>query len=330
MELKQVYDLLEANYVEDDDNMFRFAYSQPFLLWALTPPEYISAWHIGVRVSSTKKLVACITGVPATVQLRGEYLKIAEINFLCVHKKLRSKRLAPVLIKEVTRRVNRTDRWQAVYTAGVVLPRPVASARYWHRSLHPKKLVEVGFSSLGKRLTISRAMRLYKVNETPALDGIRLMEEKDIPQVTELLSKHLSEYQLRAVLSEAEVKHWLLPRQDVIWSYVRDSDGGNITDMFSFYLLPSSIMGNDKYKILNAGYSYYNVATSVPLKELMSDALVIAKQKGCDVFNALDVMGNESFLKELKFGVGDGYLRYYVFNWNCPEITPADVGLVLL
>jgi hypothetical protein len=33
-------------------------------------------------------------------------IKAVEINFLCVHKKLRSKRLAPVLIKEVTRRVN--------------------------------------------------------------------------------------------------------------------------------------------------------------------------------------------------------------------------------
>ena len=30
----------------------------------------------------------------------------------------RSKRLAPVLIKEITRRVNLTGRWQAVYTAG--------------------------------------------------------------------------------------------------------------------------------------------------------------------------------------------------------------------
>eukprot|EP00922_Rhytidocystis_sp_ex-Travisia-forbesii_P038414 GHVS01057234.1.p1 GENE.GHVS01057234.1~~GHVS01057234.1.p1 ORF type:complete len:445 (-),score=79.00 GHVS01057234.1:24-1358(-) len=329
VELRQVYELLEANYVEDDDNMFRFAYSEPFLLWALTPPEYFSAWHIGVRVTSTKKLVACITGVPATVQIRGKKLDIAEINFLCVYKKLRSKRLAPVLIKEVTRRVNLTNRWQAVYTAGVVLPKPVTAARYWHRSLHPKKLVEVGFSSLSKRLTISRAMRLYKVSDTPELEGIRLMEVADVAPVTQLLSNHLSEYQLRAVLSEDEVRHWLLPRQDVIWTYVRELNG-KITDMFSFYLLPSSIIGNDKYKILNAAYSYYNVATSVSLKELMSDALVVAKQKGCDVFNALDVMGNESFLKELKFGVGDGYLRYYVFNWKCPEMAPADVGLVLL
>ena len=56
--------------------------------------------------------------------------QMVEINFLCVHKKLRSKRVAPVLIKEITRRVHLQGLFQAVYTAGVVLPKPVASCRY--------------------------------------------------------------------------------------------------------------------------------------------------------------------------------------------------------
>ena len=54
---------------------------------------------------------------------------MVEINFLCVHKKLRSKRVAPVLIREITRRVNLQGIFQAVYTAGVVLPKPVACCR---------------------------------------------------------------------------------------------------------------------------------------------------------------------------------------------------------
>ena len=54
---------------------------------------------------------------------------MVEINFLCVHKKLRSKRVAPVLIREITRRVHLRGLFQAVYTAGVVLPKPVASCR---------------------------------------------------------------------------------------------------------------------------------------------------------------------------------------------------------
>lgn len=75
---------------------------------------------------------------------------MAEVNFLCVHKKLRSHRLAPVLIKEITRRVNLRDIWQAVYTAGIVIPTPISAARYHHRSLNIKKLIEIGFCSLGK------------------------------------------------------------------------------------------------------------------------------------------------------------------------------------
>lgn len=54
---------------------------------------------------------------------------MVEINFLCVHKKLRSKRVAPVLIREITRRVNLEGIFQAVYTAGVVLPKPVSTCR---------------------------------------------------------------------------------------------------------------------------------------------------------------------------------------------------------
>lgn len=61
--------------------------------------------------------------------------KMVEINFLCVHKKLRSKRMAPVLIREITRRVNLQGIFQAVYTAGVVLPKPVGTCRYASLSL---------------------------------------------------------------------------------------------------------------------------------------------------------------------------------------------------
>lgn len=32
-ELKELYTLLTENYVEDDDNMFRFDYSPDFLRW---------------------------------------------------------------------------------------------------------------------------------------------------------------------------------------------------------------------------------------------------------------------------------------------------------
>ena len=35
------------------------------------------------------------------------------------------------------------------------------------------------------------------------------------------------------------------------------------------------------------------------------------------MFNALNLMENESFLEKLKFGIGDGNFNYYLYNWKC-------------
>jgi glycylpeptide N-tetradecanoyltransferase len=329
-EATEIYFLLNENYVEDDDSMFRFDYSIEFLRWALTPPGYLQLLHLGVRVKTSKKLVGFITGIPAKISIHDQCVNMVEINFLCVHKKLRSKRLAPVLIKEITRRVNKQDVWQAVYTAGVVLPRPVSECRYYHRSLNPKKLIDVGFSHLGPRMTMARTIKLYKVPDSPQLSGMRQMEPKDVPRVFELVSGYLNKFALHPKFKEDELGHWMLPRKDVIYAYVRENDSGVVTDVVSFYSLPSSILNNEKYVLLKAAYSYWTVATTVPLHELMYDALIFARQHDFDVFNALNLMENESFLKELKFGIGDGFLQYYVYNWKCPKIAPSGMGLVLL
>ncbi|CAL5224452.1 g7141 [Coccomyxa viridis] len=329
--VEEVYQLLTMNYVEDDEAMFRFNYSQEFLQWALQPPGYQEDWVLGVRVSSSGKLVAFITGVPATVRVKGKEVSMVEINFLCVHKKLRSKRLAPVLIKEITRRVNLRGIWQAAYTAGVVLPKPVATAQYWHRSLNPKKLISVGFSRLAPRMTLARTLKLFKLPEEPQTPGLRPLTKQDVPQVTELLREYLSTYELAPVFTEEEVLHYLMPVEGVIETHVVEGKDGKLTDMLSFYTLPSTVIGNPTYKTLNAAFMYYTVAKETPLHQLMTDALILASTGGHDVFNALDIFENAKFLKDLKFGIGDGRLRYYLYNWRVKqELEAAQVGLVLL
>jgi len=127
------------------------------------------------------------------------------------------------------------------------------------------------------------------------------------------------------------VAHWLLPRDDVIVTYVVEDTSGKVTDFVSFYSLPSTIIGNDEYKTLRAAYSFYNVATVTPLKQLMQDALILANSLGYDVYNCLDLMDNQSILQDLKFGPGDGNLHYYLYNWKCAAALPSNqVGLVLM
>ncbi len=94
--------------------------------------------------------------------------------------------------------------------------------------------------------------------------------------------------------------------------------------------MPSSILKHEKHKILKVAYAFYTVANTVSLEELMRNALIIAKREEFDVFNALDIQDNEQFLKELKFGVGDGNLHYYLYNWRVPELKPNQLGVVLV
>ncbi|KAG8138923.1 putative Glycylpeptide N-tetradecanoyltransferase protein, partial [Naja naja] len=280
--LKELYMLLNENYVEDDDNMFRFDYSRiSFCGW-------LPQWHCGVRVSSNRKLVGFISAIPAHIRIYDSDKKMVEINFLCVHKKLRSKRVAPVLIREITRRVNLEGIFQAVYTAGVVLPKPATKT-----------------------------------------SGLRPMERKDIKAVQELINNYLKQFNLAPVMDEEEVAHWFLPQDHIIDTFVVENSNGVLTDFLSFYTLPSTVMHHPAHKSLKAAYSFYNVHTETPLLDLMNDALIIAKMKGFDVFNALDLMENKTFLEKLKFGIGDGNLQYYLYNWRCPGMDSEKVGLVL-
>ena len=134
-----------------------------------------------------------------------------QVNFLCVHKKLRSKRLAPVLIKEITRRVNVCGIFQAAYTAGIVLPKPVARCRYWHRSLNPKKLIEVGFSRLAARMTMTRTVKLYSLPEVPQTRGLRAMVANDVPQACAALNAHLMKYAIAPQLTEVRATRRAIP-----------------------------------------------------------------------------------------------------------------------
>ncbi|GMF14422.1 unnamed protein product [Phytophthora lilii] len=329
-EADEVYELLTKNYVEDDDSTFRFDYSVDFLQWALTPPGYHKDWHIGVRSTHNNKLMAFISGIPVRARVYADTMTMAEINFLCVHKRLRDRRLAPVLIKEVTRRVNLYNVWQAVYTAGVVLPMPVAQCRYFHRSLNPKKLIEVGFSPLPPRMTLAQTIKALKLPSNTLTPGFRAMERTDVSQVTRLLKEYLTKFHLAAEYNEEEIAHWMVPRVGVVNAYVVENpDTHDITDVCSFYHLPSTIIGDDKHKKLNAAYSFYNVATSISLTQLMQDALIMAKKEHSDVFNALDVMQNVEMLQPLKFGPGSGELQYYLYNWRCPRMSSDRVGIVL-
>lgn len=265
---------------------------------ALQAPGWSKDYHIGVRIASNKKLMACIFGIPVELRVRQKLVRCGDINYLCVHKKLREKRLAPVLIGEVTRKFNINGIFQGLYTAGKILPSPLATCRYFHRTLDFEKLYAVGFSPLPQGMEVKRWARRFILPDDTQIPGIRPMAEKDVDQVAVLLKKYLDRFELVQQFNKDELRHWFLhpegsqmKEDQVIWAYVVET-GGKITDFFSFYLLESSVIKENPsgHKAVRAAFSFYYATDAAfqdnedklkkRLNELAKDELIIARQVG--------------------------------------------------
>lgn len=272
---------------------------------ALKSPGWRPEWHVGVRASKSQKLVAFISGVPVELRVRSKILHSSEINFLCIHKKLRDKRLAPVLIKEITRRCYILNVFQAIYTGGILLPKPVSTCRYFHRSLDWLKLYEVGFSPLPPKSTKARQITKFHLPSSTSTPGLRPMQSKDVNPVLDLLQRYLKRFEMAPEFTAEEIDHWLLHKDDspeqVIWTYVvEEPETHKISDFISFYCLESSVIGNRKHDIVRAAYLYYYATEKAFMKEesglkgrlneLMNDALILAKRVWPNPFAPLFAM----------------------------------------
>jgi glycylpeptide N-tetradecanoyltransferase len=179
-------------------------------------------------------------------------------------------------------------------------------------------------------MTLARTIRQNKLPSVPHLAqngrGLREMREDDVPAVKDLFTQYISRFGMWPVMTAEEIQHQFLSGMgtgetndmgrregQVVWTYVvENSQTHEITDFFSFYSLPSTIINHEKHKLLEAAFLFY-YATDVAwrqsseegalkkrLTELVHDALIVAEQKKFDVFNALTLMDNDEFLPDLK------------------------------
>ncbi|CAF1206782.1 unnamed protein product [Adineta steineri] len=329
-QLKELYTFLNENYVEDNDNMFRFDYSMPLLQWALCSPGWTPKWHVVIRYIESREIAGFYSAAPIKMKVYDKEVPMIESNFLCINKKFRLKRLTPKLITELYRRVNLSGIFQGINTAGALLPGIVSKCLYWHRLINVEKLLSIGFTQLSRGMTLQMMKQMYKLPETTQVKGFRKMRESDIPQAFTLLTQYLKTFDLSPVLTQEEFQYLCQNRPNIVSSFVVKQESGEITDFVSYYHLSVTILNHPQFKTLKQCYLYYYAATRTSLSDLINDCLVQAYKSDCDVFNATDVMDNKTFFKKLQFSAGDGNLQYYIYNWQCPRINSEKIGLILL
>lgn len=347
-QLDEVFLLLRDHYVENTGGEFRIYYSKEFLRWDMEPVHKVAEWCLGIRQRSDNKLVGFLSGIPVQLQVYDEGPgTCAEINFFCIHFDWRKAAhsgisLARLMITEMTRRVYNAGVRLALYTGGQELPNVITRARYYHRKINCRKLVDCGFSYLPRNMTMEELEEKFSLPEEPALP-LRPLEERDIPRCLELLNQHNSKYNLQfyRVFSEEELKHTLIADSPgIVYSYVLETDGV-VTDFTSFYCVPSTILKareedpdgpKEIVGEIKNGYLYYTSVTTVSEEDMLASLLVIGKKENFDVFTVLSCYGLKDKITDdqCKFGRGTGILKYYLYNWQGPTMDDTEMGFLAL
>jgi len=337
-QLEELYVHLRDNFGEDSDSLFRFHYSKEFLLWSLNTSKKKKELHIGVRVVSNKKLVGFIAGTPTLLTIYGKNIPLVEINYLCIHKKLRNKRLAPILIQEVARRVPIIKIYTAIYTFGQDRMKYVSKGVYWHRFLDIEKCLDTKFFVPREDITREQYIRLYRIEknknnvvetnenprsqmENPPNTQMVTIDRNNINIAYNLYLKYITKLDLSVCFTLEEFTEHILPKNNVIYSYITEDN----TSFFSFFRISSTVLTNCKHTEIRTAHLYYHS----DIKHIMNIILLIAKQQGFDVLTTLDIMDNNTFLKDNKFASSNVELKYYLYNWRCKEIPRDKLGVIL-
>jgi len=170
-QVEELKEFLEHHYVEDNVGNFRLKYSADKLRWGIQMPGYLKELHFLVRSAGKGKIMACIIGVPKTLIICGKKVKMLEVNFLAVHQKVRSKRMAQIVIQEMMRRKRLLGFPQAFYTSGHSMPTPFTTCHYMNRFINGETLVLTKYTNCPPDMSLKEFDRKYRL---PRKETIKL------------------------------------------------------------------------------------------------------------------------------------------------------------
>lgn len=346
--IREVVTFLNENYVEDGDSKFRLLYSEDFVRWFL--PQGKSGWNISI--SSNGAIIGFVSAVVRKINLLRETIVVAEVNLLCVHKKYRKQNLAPLLISEITRRINLTGTFIAIYTSGSYLPqKPFLTTRYFHKYLNLNKLNDLGFTKFSN---LDLAIKLYqhkplKYNGTGAgtiganrIKNAKLSEKKDIyilrlckPDDIEIVEK-LFKAERAEVVSEVIDKEKLESMLDdkgnkgpnfqcfVVEKIDLRTRSRNVSGFISTYDL--NLLKVDTNDVINSTYLYYSCGD---ISEAIPMLLTTLQRQGKDVFNSILTKSTLPVIKSHHMIPGSGFLHYYLYNYRLPVISAQQLSYII-
>ena len=192
-----------------------------------------------------------------------------------------------MLIRELMRRANLSKINQLIL--GTTLSKPVTTIKQWNYK---------------NQLTSSQ------LPSSPRTPGWRRMTSEDVPSALALINKWSSQFEIRQVFnSEGEIAHNFLLHKGVL-TYIVEGKPNNVTDLICYttYLKQSHI------------FITAVVSTQSPVKQLIIDALVCARENGAITASMFQFNIESDILVSLSFLPSEE--RYVNFcNYRYHEIS---------
>jgi len=313
---------LDKFYVEDNKNEFRLHYTNDLLSWM-----YKDSTNIALCVKTNNVLVATICGKVIKTQVNKNKIDMIEVNLLCVHPKLRNKRLAPVLIQELNRRFSLLGYSTGIYTASTYLPTPILTAKYYHKILNAEVLYDTGFVRADKNTSLKNIKKAHKLPSTTQ-PFFKKMQLSHIDQMYNLFNTYMEKYNLHPLYTKEEFA--TLFTNKLVTCYVLENDNSEVIDFVSYYTMESRVLkNNEKHKFIKKAYLYYYTSLNETSYNLIKNLLIVARNHNMDVFTAMDIMENHSTLQDLGFDQGTGSSHYYLYNWKIKPLKNIQCSMIL-
>jgi glycylpeptide N-tetradecanoyltransferase len=158
------------------------------------------------------------------------------------------------------------------------------------------------------------------------------MTPEDVPAVTELFRETSPAFHFDVAFDEELVRHFFLPRKDILYSYVIPGPGG-LQAFFSFYVMiwkviePTATTGTE----LKAAYLWYSAVRGGDRASVVADLLHKAVNDAhADIANSLGIAGVRDALVSNKFETGTRPLHFYSYNYAVPKLEDANMRFLFV
>ena len=265
--------------------------------YSITYPNARSEWQFGIQATGGK-LVGAILAIPIHIHIEKE-TKVFIMTSTTIHKKYHNKRLRYILIKELVRRAYLFKINQLIlFSYNKSLFKPVTTIITW-------------------RFTFNKSTS-SQLPSSPRTPGWRRMTSEDVPSALALINKWSSQFEIRQVFNSEEVSHDFLLQKHVC-TYVVEDKSKYITDLISYLVPPMHQIFANITTV---------VSTQSPVKQLIIDALVCARENGATVGVSINQYNIESdILASLSFEPSE-YQVFHFYNYRYYEISQAKFWTV--